>query len=1471
MSQDRIDYQRKIEDGMFSRNIRADILDEFDLEDLLADQIYNKLPDWSNLDETDERSWENYLSDEKNHILISSKKLEHWTDEEGKKRTKVVDKIGELDLKAMKKAFKHQSHTVDLNDLLVMNQLLDDVPEDEFDIDELKDEFKKLTSEIALEVRRALELASGEKNLKADTTWNPLLTYDRAGTCPNCGELFPLNQRISNNKPFLMKVNKMFTNARETLPIKWQKENRGKKLFFWSDVERTVFEQGEMKKVKLLNMDWELFRSALESSDVNFEQKTGRMKRKEMLSLNEVDSVWGKIAAGLILCDKRSLTCPHKTCQENLWPLNLDSHSPFHKISYEATRVILEETVSSPTARAPLSMTGYSGNQPISLKMGKIGDDYSRDSKKLIAEAVLSATTVLGDISIKTDSDLSYNEVALDGINISQSDSEKAAKVYTTPSHSIVTKLAKVIERIRPVEAFVLDDRDIGGHKQWAAMCAGQILHAINHAGILFKVEKTGSWTYSSGKTSEHATNLITLNENIQSKITSEKFVKPSNDGEIIYNQLESMLSKETTPPMVCEPTSRTLDDEAPGGMRTKAGQRMYPLVTQSPQYKRFKANRSSEIGEDIFRFTPSEDAVSSINNLQSTEWAVNREMVELARETIINHVKNEIKSNLKIRKAWQIRRHYFEDSEGQPIIMSNGEAKTYPVMVDGSRAEFESLDEAESYMSSQDTSSETCSKEKQNRMKYDHWNEQIHEVLYIDFDGLKPSVTFGQVNAWWNTFDFIERLEKNYPDTKFWHAWHFDWRGRIMPISTMLSPQNDDFSRGLITFANPEPLTDNGRKWVGRVIAGMYNKRPIPEEFKGDQKEILLELMAKLKSKTFEAYDEVSSHELFQEMMRVIAKDPMKNFVSWGKDDVFRAKAEGLQRIALTKEFVSILEQGENASMSLPINLDASSSIYQHASALMLDSSMASKVNVLPNSSDKPSDVYLEVVNHLGGVWTGNPFKNFELNRSFLDSGGKQKKVTHLVEGIDDKTAELLKAEVLTRSMAKKPVMTIGYGASTQSMVAALLTDNQEDNGKIGGVIPYHLGENWPTVIPFEDVDQHEERDYRWLVTAHPSSTLGRICNKLKIPNHFHWLIAQEVISGFRKSIEEVLPGYKEMKKSVSKLCSENLEMQFNTSAECKVKWEQFCTSEENQGIDEKDLKKQFMKSKEFLKICGGLTWTVQDGCKIRNIYYKDPVMKSMVAWGGMDNATKTIRTIAKDALPEESKDLISFDNLTPIDFEALSEVKGFDEEIYLRLKIHENDKVNKVFSAIHESDYSTEAINVESLVIDWPTLAKELGVGTNADDIIKHDTGEQKSSLSKIISTVRKYSGNFNVTFSRTIMSDDRDLSGERTGIAPNFIHSLDACHMRLVVSAMARNGITDIWSVHDAFGCHPNHIEDLRFIINKQFVNVHQADENGRGVLARLYYEITGKELKAGDMDLSEIARLIDGELLSKYLVS
>ena len=142
------------------------------------------------------------------------------------------------------------------------------------------------------------------------------------------------------------------------------------------------------------------------------------------------------------------------------------------------------------------------------------------------------------------------------------------------------------------------------------------------------------------------------------------------------------------------------------------------------------------------------------------------------------------------------------------------------------------------------------------------------------------------------------------------------------------VSPQNDDFARGIITFANSHELTESGRKWIGRVTAAMYRGKSIPSVFEGEEKASLVALINKLDQRTDEVYDEVSSNELFRKMMRVIAAEPEANFASWGQGDVFRAKAEGLQRIALTREFVSIPDQGENAVSRLPINPDASSSI---------------------------------------------------------------------------------------------------------------------------------------------------------------------------------------------------------------------------------------------------------------------------------------------------------------------------------------------------------------------------------------------------------------------------------------------------------------------------------------------------------------------------------------------------------------
>ena len=60
----------------------------------------------------------------------------------------------------------------------------------------------------------------------------------------------------------------------------------------------------------------------------------------------------------------------------------------------------MEATIGSPTARAPLAVNGRKSDGGLKLKMGAMAKDKSRASRKLIAEALLTATSVLGDITI---------------------------------------------------------------------------------------------------------------------------------------------------------------------------------------------------------------------------------------------------------------------------------------------------------------------------------------------------------------------------------------------------------------------------------------------------------------------------------------------------------------------------------------------------------------------------------------------------------------------------------------------------------------------------------------------------------------------------------------------------------------------------------------------------------------------------------------------------------------------------------------------------------------------------------------------------------------------------------------------------------------------------------------------------------------------------------------------------------------
>ena len=65
----------------------------------------------------------------------------------------------------------------------------------------------------------------------------------------------------------------------------------------------------------------------------------------------------------------------------------------------------------------------------------------------------------------------------------------------------------------------------------------------------------------------------------------------------------------------------------------------------------------------------------------------------------------------------------------------------------------------------------------------------------------------------------------------------------------------------------------------------------------------------------------------------------------------------------------------------------------------------------------------------------------------------------------------------------------------------------------------------------------------------------------------------------------------------------------------------------------------------------------------------------------------------------------------------------------------------------------------------------------------------------------------------------------SRQANGIAPNFVHSLDACHLMMtIIKAKDKYGIEDFSVVHDSFGTHACDIEQLGIILRETFVDLY-----------------------------------------------
>ena len=166
--------------------------------------------------------------------------------------------------------------------------------------------------------------------------------------------------------------------------------------------------------------------------------------------------------------------------------------------------------------------------------------------------------------------------------------------------------------------------------------------------------------------------------------------------------------------------------------------------------------------------------------------------------------------------------------------------------------------------------------------------------------------------------------VANKYKGDTFWIPWSFDFRGRVYPIPTSLSPQGTDFDKSLIYFEEEGPVNE---WWLAFQVATTYglDKAPMEERIEWVNK----------------------NHEF---LIR-IATDPEGTISEWSKVE------EPWCFIASVLEYYQCVITKTKKTSGLPVSVDATCSGLQHLSALALDRTAAEMVNVVP--TDKPSDGY--------------------------------------------------------------------------------------------------------------------------------------------------------------------------------------------------------------------------------------------------------------------------------------------------------------------------------------------------------------------------------------------------------------------------------------------------------------------------------------------------------------------------------
>jgi len=219
---------------------------------------------------------------------------------------------------------------------------------------------------------------------------------------------------------------------------------------------------------------------------------------------------------------------------------------------------------------------------------------------------------------------------------------------------------------------------------------------------------------------------------------------------------------------------------------------------------------------------------------------------------------------------------------------------------------------------------------------------------------------------------------EKFADKDEIYFPYKLDFRGRIYPVSTVLSPQGEDMSKGLLQFAEGKPLGDSGGKWLKIHIANLF----------GQDKKSFAERIQWVDDN----HDMLLDSGLY----------PLEGQRFWQDAD---GGDNPWQALAACIEYAGYIENGSEHISHIPIALDGSCSGLQHYSGILKDADSGAGVNLVPK--DKPADLYTQVKDRT------------------------EKKLLEIDEDDDKYECAREFKGTLTRKMVKRPAMTYCYSVT--------------------------------------------------------------------------------------------------------------------------------------------------------------------------------------------------------------------------------------------------------------------------------------------------------------------------------------------------------------------------------------------------------------------------------------------------------